>query len=123
MTRMLSPVSLASFSLACLEGLGAIPNAAFNISNCLALIVVLGPRRFPSGAVVEDCPSSLPCFSLSELHAPLLSPCSPSGESPSPELAVSFVLSSSLALSTGTSLLVGSCTFFACSVSTETQRS
>lgn len=41
-----NPVSLASCSRMCLVGLGVCENAVFNISNCLALIVVRGPLRF-----------------------------------------------------------------------------
>lgn len=47
MTLMLSPVSCASCSRMCLVGLGVAAKAAFNVSSCLALMVVRGPRRFP----------------------------------------------------------------------------
>lgn len=42
---MLSPVSCANCSLMCRVGLGVAAKAAFKVSNCFALIVVLGPRR------------------------------------------------------------------------------
>lgn len=42
-TLMLSPVSCASCSLIWRVGLGVAANAAFRVSNCLALMVVLGP--------------------------------------------------------------------------------
>ena len=45
MTLMLSPVSWASCSLMCRVGFGVAANAAFSVSNCLALIVVRGPLR------------------------------------------------------------------------------
>jgi len=45
MTRMGRPVSLASCSRICRVGLGVCAKAFFKISNCLALIVVRGPRR------------------------------------------------------------------------------
>ena len=38
------PVSAASFSLIWRDGFGVAKNAAFNTSNCFALIVVRGPR-------------------------------------------------------------------------------
>lgn len=44
---MFSPVSWASCSRICLVGFGVATNAAFNVSSCLALMVVRGPRRFP----------------------------------------------------------------------------
>jgi hypothetical protein len=41
-TRILRPVSCASCSRMCLVGFGVALNAAFRVSNCFALIVVLG---------------------------------------------------------------------------------
>lgn len=40
---MLSPVSCANCSRMCLVGFGVALKAAFNVSNCFAFIVVLGP--------------------------------------------------------------------------------
>lgn len=66
------PVSLANCSLMCLVGFGVCEKAFFNISNCLALIVVLGPLlldpEFPSSgdlfsvceSLVSGSPSSEP---------------------------------------------------------------
>ena len=55
------PVSFANCSLMCRVGLGVWLNAVFNTSNCLALIVVRGPRRFEpppsSGLLFSDCES------------------------------------------------------------------
>lgn len=56
------PVSLANCSRICLVGFGVWLNAFFNTSNCLALIVVRGPRRFEpfapsSGLLFSACES------------------------------------------------------------------
>ena len=51
---MLRPVSLANCSRICRVGLGVWEKAVFRTSNCLALMVVRGPRRFP------PAPSSTP---------------------------------------------------------------
>jgi len=79
MTRILSPVSCASCSRICLVGLGVAANAALRVSNCLALMVVRGPRRFaPRVCSSASCPAA----SLSEeadVSASLMSssgPCS-----------------------------------------------
>lgn len=75
MTRMLSPVSCANCSRMCRVGFGVATNAAFNVSNCLALMVVRGPRRL----VPEFCSSfSILFVSLSddvELSVSLMSSC------------------------------------------------
>lgn len=75
MTRMLSPVSCASCSRMCRVGFGVATNAAFNVSSCLALMVVRGPRRL----VPEFCSSfSILFVSLSddvELSVSLMSSC------------------------------------------------
>lgn len=75
-TRIGKPVSFANCSLMCRVGLGVWLNAVFNTSNCLALIVVRGPRRFEpppsSGLLFSDCesprasasPSIEPCESM-----------------------------------------------------------
>lgn len=52
-------VSLANCSRMCLVGLGVCENAVFSISNCFALIVVLGPRLFE-----PELPSSGDLFSV-----------------------------------------------------------
>ena len=62
------PVSLANCSLMCLVGFGVCEKAVFNTSNCLALMVVLGPLLLPPG----PSPSGL-LFSLSS-PSPLPSP-------------------------------------------------
>lgn len=63
MTRMFSPVSWASCSRMCRVGFGVATNAAFNVSSCLALMVVRGPRLL----VPEFCSSfSILFVSLSE---------------------------------------------------------
>ena len=49
---MLSPVSCASCSRICLVGFGVAAKAAFSVSSCFALIVVLGPRLLPATAAV-----------------------------------------------------------------------
>lgn len=60
---MLRPVSRDSCSLMCRVGFGVAANAAFRVSSCLALMVVRGPRRFPTAL----CSSfSLPHTSLSD---------------------------------------------------------
>lgn len=56
MTRMLSPVSCANCSLMCRVGLGVAAKAAFKVSNCFALIVVLGPRRLAPMLLSEWSP-------------------------------------------------------------------
>lgn len=60
-TRIGKPVSFANCSLMCRVGFGVWLNAVFNTSNCLALIVVRGPRRFEpppsSGLLFSDCES------------------------------------------------------------------
>lgn len=61
-TRIGKPVSLANCSRICLVGFGVWLNAFFNTSNCLALIVVRGPRRFDpfapsSGLLFSACES------------------------------------------------------------------
>lgn len=75
MTRMFSPVSWASCSLMCRVGFGVATNAAFNVSSCLALMVVRGPRLL----VPEFCSSfSILFVSLSEdveLSVSLMSSC------------------------------------------------
>lgn len=74
-TLMFSPVSWASCSRMCRVGFGVATNAAFNVSSCLALMVVLGPRLF----VPEFCSSfSILFVSLSddvELSVSLMSSC------------------------------------------------
>lgn len=55
-TRMLSPVSCANCSLMCRVGLGVAAKAAFKVSNCFALIVVLGPRRLAPMLLSEWSP-------------------------------------------------------------------
>lgn len=60
---MFSPVSCASCSRMCRVGFGVATNAAFNVSSCLALMVVRGPRLFAP----EFCSSfSILFVSLSE---------------------------------------------------------
>lgn len=60
---MFSPVSCASCSRMCRVGFGVATNAAFNVSSCLALMVVRGPRLL----VPEFCSSfSILFVSLSE---------------------------------------------------------
>lgn len=60
---MFSPVSWASCSRMCRVGFGVATNAAFNVSSCLALMVVRGPRLL----VPEFCSSfSILFVSLSE---------------------------------------------------------
>ena len=49
---MLSPVSCANCSRICLVGFGVAAKAAFSVSSCLALMVVLGPRLLPATAAV-----------------------------------------------------------------------
>lgn len=62
-TRMFSPVSCASCSRMCRVGFGVATNAAFNVSSCLALMVVRGPRLL----VPEFCSSfSILFVSLSD---------------------------------------------------------
>lgn len=72
---MLRPVSWASCSRMCRVGLGVAAKAALRVSNCLALMVVRGPRRL----VPEFCSSfSLLVVSLSEeveLSVSLVSSC------------------------------------------------
>lgn len=56
------PVSFANCSRMCRVGFGVWLNAFFNTSNCLALIVVRGPRRFEpfapsSGLLFSACES------------------------------------------------------------------
>lgn len=74
-TRMFSPVSWASCSRMCRVGFGVATNAAFNVSSCLALMVVRGPRLF----VPEFCSSfSILFVSLSddvELSVSFMSSC------------------------------------------------
>lgn len=96
MTLMLSPVSLASCSLMCLVGFGVAAKAAFNVSSCLALIVVRGPLLFapaPPGRLLPirlmpTCPPEVNILRLlvvfSEANA------SPSFKSESFFLAVSL---------------------------------
>lgn len=63
MTRMFSPVSCASCSRMCRVGFGVATKAAFNVSSCLALMVVRGPRLLAP----EFCSSfSILFVSLSE---------------------------------------------------------
>lgn len=74
-----SPVSLASCSRICLVGLGVCEKAVFRISNCFALMVVLGPRLFEppfpsSGDLFSACesrvsglPSTEPWWSQSKV--------------------------------------------------------
>lgn len=57
MTLMLRPVSCANCSRMCRVGLGVALKAAFNVSNCLALIVVLGPLRFDPAVEFPFVPS------------------------------------------------------------------
>lgn len=67
MTLMGNPVSLANCSLICLVGLGVDEKAFFNISNCLALMVVLGPRLFdpaPPSPLPPPAPPSGLLFSV-----------------------------------------------------------
>lgn len=75
MTRMFSPVSWASCSRMCRVGFGVATNAAFNVSSCLALMVVRGPRLL----VPEFCSSfSILFVSLSddvELSVSFMSSC------------------------------------------------
>lgn len=61
MTLMLRPVSRESCSRMCLVGFGVAANAAFSVSSCLALMVVRGPRRFPTAlcSSVSLLPGSL----------------------------------------------------------------
>lgn len=59
MTRMGKLVSLASCSRICLVGFGVCEKAVFSISNCLALMVVLGPRLLD-----PELPSSGDLFSV-----------------------------------------------------------
>lgn len=73
MTRMLRPVSRDSCSLMCLVGFGVAANAAFRVSSCLAFMVVLGPRRFPTAL----------CSSFSLLHTSLSDRCPVSESFPS----------------------------------------
>ena len=61
---MFRPVSWASASRTCRVGLGVFVKAAFNVSNCLALIVVRGPRRLPGFDDGEPLNMSLPFSSL-----------------------------------------------------------
>lgn len=72
---MFSPVSWASCSRMCLVGFGVATNAAFNVSSCLALMVVRGPRLL----VPEFCSSfSILFVSLSddvELSVSFMSSC------------------------------------------------
>lgn len=58
---MLRPVSRESCSRMCLVGFGVAANAAFSVSSCLALMVVRGPRRFPTAlcSSVSLLPGSL----------------------------------------------------------------
>lgn len=65
MTLMFRPVSLANCSRIWRVGFGVAAKAALSVSNCLALIVVRGPRRLvPPGWF-----SSLPIILLAELDA------------------------------------------------------
>lgn len=57
MTLMLRPVSCANCSRMCRVGFGVALKAAFNVSNCLALIVVLGPLRFDPAVEFPFVPS------------------------------------------------------------------
>lgn len=72
---MFSPVSWASCSRMCRVGFGVATNAAFNVSSCLALMVVRGPRLLAP----EFCSSfSILFVSLSEdveLSVSLMSSC------------------------------------------------
>lgn len=70
-TLMGKPVSFASCSLMCRVGFGVWLNAVLRTSNCLALIVVRGPRRFEPFA-----PSSGLLFSVCESPRPSGSPSS-----------------------------------------------
>jgi len=86
---MLSPVSCASCSRMCLVGFGVAANADFSVSSCLALIVVLGPRRFAPAA-----PAPLPAAAcpLPSTVPPTSSPLSLSRFSPTLLLFVRCVL-------------------------------
>lgn len=54
---MFRPVSWASCSRMCLVGFGVVAKAAFSVSSCLALIVVLGPRLLaPTVFVLLELP-------------------------------------------------------------------
>lgn len=53
MTLIFKPVSWASCSRMCRVGLGVAAKAAFNVSSCLALIVVRGPLRFAPDTGVD----------------------------------------------------------------------
>lgn len=77
------PVSFASCSRMCRVGFGVWLNAVLSTSNCLALIVVRGPRRFEplapsSGLLFSVCesprpsgsPSSEPCLVSDEKYWP-----------------------------------------------------
>lgn len=74
-TRIGKPVSLANCSRMCLVGFGVWLNAFFNTSNCLALIVVRGPRRFdpfaPSSGLLFSA-----CESPRQSGSPSIEPCS-----------------------------------------------
>lgn len=72
-TLMFRPVSCDSCSRMCLVGFGVAANAAFSVSSCLALMVVRGPRRFPTA----------PCSSFSLPHASLSDKCPVSESLPS----------------------------------------
>lgn len=72
-TLMFRPVSCDSCSRMCLVGFGVAAKAAFSVSNCLALMVVRGPRRFPTA----------PCSSFSLPHASLSDKCPVSESFPS----------------------------------------
>lgn len=72
-TLMFRPVSCDSCSRMCLVGFGVAANAAFSVSSCLALMVVRGPRRFPTA----------PCSSFSLPHASLSDKCPVSESFPS----------------------------------------
>ena len=74
MTLMGRPVSLASCSRMCRVGLGVCEKAFFRISNCFALMVVRGPRRF------EPAPPS-----SGDLDSHWLSPRASPSPSPSTE--------------------------------------
>jgi hypothetical protein len=79
------PVSFASCSRMCRVGFGVCENAVFRISSCLALIVVLGPRRFEpaplsSGLLFSVCESRISAspsseFWSSESSWPVLESC------------------------------------------------
>lgn len=64
MTLIGRPVSLASCSRICRVGFGVAENADLSTSSCLALMVVLGPRRFD-----PELPSSGDLFSFWQSRA------------------------------------------------------